>query len=134
MGFKVFDSHARDLYGRGHSQGTCVLLELPSLNSLVQYFKSIHNNDMFEVKGVKICEVQNSIICQNIRSKINELNQSCAVAIYSLCYSKVKSSSYWNSNTLSSIVNYGKRLCDLLSLKEKFSNNNLPKTNLMYCH
>ena len=82
-----------------------MLLELPSLNSLAQYFKSKHNNDIFEVKGVKISEVQlDNIICQNITSKVNEFNQSCAVAIYSLCYSKVKSSSYWNSNTLSSIV------------------------------
>ena len=29
MGFKIFDSHARDLYGRGQHQGTCVLLEVP---------------------------------------------------------------------------------------------------------
>ena len=80
----------------------------PKVHVLQSYFKRKHNNDMFEVKGVKICEVQNSIICQNIANKINELNQSCAVAIYSLGYSKVKSSSYWNFNTLSSIVNQGK--------------------------
>ena len=35
MGFKIFDSHARDLYGRGHPQGSCVLLEIPSLISLI---------------------------------------------------------------------------------------------------
>ena len=29
MGFKIFDSHARDLYGRGQPQGTCVFLEVP---------------------------------------------------------------------------------------------------------
>ena len=23
MGFKIFDSHVRDLYGRGQPQGTC---------------------------------------------------------------------------------------------------------------
>ena len=38
MGLKIFDSHARDIYGRSHSQGTCVLLEVSSLNSLVHYF------------------------------------------------------------------------------------------------
>ena len=27
MEFKIFDSRASDLYGRGHPQGTCVLLE-----------------------------------------------------------------------------------------------------------
>ena len=30
MGVKIFDSHARDEYGRSHPQGTCVLLEVPS--------------------------------------------------------------------------------------------------------
>ena len=29
MGFKIFDSYARDLYGRRQLQGTCVLLEVP---------------------------------------------------------------------------------------------------------
>ena len=38
MVFKIFDSHASDLYGRGHPQGTCVLLDIPSLISLVHYF------------------------------------------------------------------------------------------------
>ena len=28
------DSHARDIYGNGHSQGTCVLLEIPSMHKL----------------------------------------------------------------------------------------------------
>ena len=31
-------------YGRRYPQGTCVLLEVLSLNSLVHYFQSIHNN------------------------------------------------------------------------------------------
>ena len=105
-----------------------MLLEVSSLNSLAQYFKSIHNNDMFKVKGVKINEVQNGIICENTMCEIKEFNQSCSVAIYSICYSQMKSSSYWNSSTLSIIVNYDKRLCDLLSVKENFSTNDLPKT------
>ena len=38
MGFKIFDSHVRYLHGRGQPQGTCVLLKVPSLDSLVHYF------------------------------------------------------------------------------------------------
>ena len=39
---KIFDSHARDEYGRSHyPSGTCVLLEVPSIQSLVQYFQTI---------------------------------------------------------------------------------------------
>ena len=54
MGFKIFDSHVRDLYGRGQPQGTCVLLDVLSPDSLVHYFQSIHNNDIFEVRGIEI--------------------------------------------------------------------------------
>ena len=36
--FKIFDSHARDVYGHSHPQGSCVLLELPLIQDLVQYF------------------------------------------------------------------------------------------------
>ena len=38
--YKIFDSHARDEYGRSHPQGTCVLLEVPSIQGLVQYFEA----------------------------------------------------------------------------------------------
>lgn len=48
VGLNIFDCHARD---RSHPQGTCVLLEVSSLNSLVHYFQSIHNDDIFELKG-----------------------------------------------------------------------------------
>ena len=33
-GYKVFDSHARDMYGNNHSQGTSVSLEIPSMHKL----------------------------------------------------------------------------------------------------
>ena len=32
--YKVFDSHARDMYHNSHSEGTCVLLEIPSTDVL----------------------------------------------------------------------------------------------------
>ena len=54
MGFKIFDSHVRDLYGRRQPQGTRILLDVLSPDSLVHYFQSIHNNDIFEVRGVQI--------------------------------------------------------------------------------
>ena len=41
--YKIFDSHARDGYGRSHPLGTCVLLEVPSIQILVQYFQAIHS-------------------------------------------------------------------------------------------
>ena len=37
---KIFDSLARGKYGWNHSLGTCVLLEVSSIQSLVQYFQA----------------------------------------------------------------------------------------------
>ena len=34
-GYNVFDSHARDMYHNSHSEGTCVLLEIPSMHKLL---------------------------------------------------------------------------------------------------
>ena len=36
--YKVFDCHATDMYGNSHSEGTCILLEIPSMHKLVEYF------------------------------------------------------------------------------------------------
>ena len=100
MAFKIFDSHTRDSYGRSHAQGICVLLEVLSLSDLVHYFQSVHNNVMFEVKGVIINEAENNILVQSCVSETMKFKLSAPVAIYSLCYS-MKSCAYWTSKTLS---------------------------------
>ena len=54
-GCKVFDSHARDVYGNSHIEGTCVLLEIPSMHKLIQYFQSLYRNkDTYELEGTHI--------------------------------------------------------------------------------
>ena len=40
--FRIFDSHARDIYGNSHPQGTGVLLHVPSISHLVQYLQSLY--------------------------------------------------------------------------------------------
>ena len=47
-----------------------MLLEVSSLNSSVHYFQSIHNSDIFELKGVKINKVQkkNTALIPNIET------------------------------------------------------------------
>ena len=40
---KVFDSHARDLFGMAAACGTCTLLELSSVINLVEYLRNIYN-------------------------------------------------------------------------------------------
>ena len=37
-GYNVFDSHARDMHHNSHSEGTCVLLEIPSMHKLLPIF------------------------------------------------------------------------------------------------
>ena len=86
MGFKIFDSHARDLYDGGQSQGTCILLEVLPPDSLVHYYQSIHNNDLFEARGVQIENIQNRMVSQNSLNETINFNLSCDVALYSLCY------------------------------------------------
>jgi len=81
MGLKIFVSRARNIYGRSHPQGTCVLFEVSSLNSLVHYFQSIHNNDIFELKGVKIDTVQNNTLFKSHACETRKFNVSCAWSI-----------------------------------------------------
>ena len=42
--FKIFDYHGRDSYGMSHPQGTCVLLEVNTLNELIKYFQGLYQN------------------------------------------------------------------------------------------
>ena len=59
------DSHARDMYGNSHSQGTCVLLEIPSMHKLVQYFQSLYtcrSEDIYELKGVHIANFEDDLV------------------------------------------------------------------------
>ena len=55
-GYKIFDSHSRDVHGMAHPQGTCVLLEVPTLCELKNYFQTLHTNSdsLFELGGIKI--------------------------------------------------------------------------------
>ena len=64
---------ARDMYGNSHSQGTCVLLEIPSMHKLVQYFQSLHtcrNEDIYELhilptlKLIFVQAVLNTVVYQ----------------------------------------------------------------------
>ena len=50
------------------TEDSLILSRLPLMSSilspdgLVQYFQSIHNNDIFEVRGVQIENIQNRMI------------------------------------------------------------------------
>ena len=97
-GYKVFDSHARDMYGNSHCQGTCVLLEIPSMHKLVQFVQSLYRNeDIYELKGVHIANVEVDVCpssveyctISNVNSYQCSCKQCCAIAVYAMCYSVI---------------------------------------------
>ena len=56
--FSIFDSHARDIYGNSHPQGTCELLHVPCISHLVHHFQSLYGlMDTYELKGVKVTSI-----------------------------------------------------------------------------
>ena len=127
--YKVFDSHSRDIYGRSHPQGTCVLLEAPNINNVILYFQSLYReNSQYELRGISIEEVQancdqnlnnsirNSALSGNAseESKSTDVSclcrQCCAISLYSICYSVIKPCNYWDSNTVAAVVYFGTTL------------------------
>ena len=42
--FKIFYSHGRDSYGMPHPQGTCVMLEVNTINELINCFQGLYLN------------------------------------------------------------------------------------------
>ena len=73
VGIIGVDSHARDMYGNSHSQGTCVLLEVSSMHKLVQYFESLctcRNDDIYELKGVRILPTLKLIFVQAVLNTV----------------------------------------------------------------
>ena len=81
--YKIFDSYARDGYGGSHPLGTCVLLEVPSIQSLVQYSQAIHSlADKFELRGVQISKYEITT-ANSVREEPNwSCKQCCAVVSY----------------------------------------------------
>ena len=140
--FKIFDSHGRDPYGMPHPQGTCVLLEVNTLNELINYFQGLYQNPnvLFELKGVPINEKQcdmTDISDQQLSAVPLEANHTdaeittihipllccCATSFYSICFSIIKYCGYWNSQTLDRITDHANKF-----YKEKLNGNNHPLT------
>ena len=84
VGITGVDSHARDTYGNSHSQGTCLLLKIPSMHKLVQYFQSLYtcrNEDIYELKGVDIANFEVDLSSSSVEyysiSYVNSLYRCC---------------------------------------------------------
>ena len=60
--FKIFDYHGRDLYGMPHPQGTCVVLEVNTLNELINYFKVFIRIQMFYLNSKVYILMKDNVI------------------------------------------------------------------------
>ena len=127
--YKVFDSHARDEYGRSHPQGACVLLEVPSIKDLVQYFQAIHSlGDNNELRRLHISTYEVTAV-NGVREQCNcTCKQCCAVGLYAMCYSTAKSCSYWKSEMLCCIADQGNKFYRHLSINRHLTSADLPKS------
>ena len=78
--FKIFDSHAKDLYGMPHPFGKCTLLSIEGLENLVSYLQmSCLETGVvpFEIKGVSISDCQLEQMNEQLASNNeNTLNQN----------------------------------------------------------
>ena len=83
-----------------------VLLEIPSMHKLVQYFQTLHRNeDIYELKGVHIATFEPHLFSSNIdveHCSISNVNsyrcsckQCCPIAVYAMCYSLINPCGYW---------------------------------------
>ena len=79
-----------------HSQGTCVLLEIPSMHKLIQYFQSLYtcrNEDIYERKGALVANIEDDLCSSSVEycsiANVNSLyqcccKQCCAIAVYAM--------------------------------------------------
>ena len=110
VGIIGVNSHARGMYGNSHSQGTSVLLEIPTMHKLVKYFQSLY-------------QTVNSL-CQ-CSSK-----QCCAIAVYAVCYSVINPSGYKTLGTLSSLASNRNTLYNVMGVKRHIMPVDLPEVRV----
>ena len=132
---KLFDSHARDIFGMPHPSGSCVLLEFHSCSNLTEYLKIFYKPDViFELKGVKVSNVEYNKQLQNVNSKetvtgtyttntnINMdcsslpadisnhssilYTQECSIYLYAVAFSTILRCSYWTCQTEIAIIEH----------------------------
>ena len=117
-----------------HSERTCVLLEIPSIYTLVQYFHSLYKNkDLYELK-VYIFPTLKLIFFQAVLNivvyqMLIVTNVPVNTAVYSVCYSVRNPCRYWTSQTLSALVSYWNTLYNVMRTKRHIARRSSSK-----CH
>ena len=112
--------------------GTCVLVEIASVDKLVEYFENLFVgiiDAVYELKGVQIStdvtasvgptalEISPPVNSENLNRNELILDSSlesdklicsctrcCFICFYAICFSILKEIRYWNENTLDAII------------------------------
>jgi len=154
--FKVFDSHSRNSAGMFDPCGTCVLVEIASLDKLVEYFENLHvgiTDVVYELKGVHISTAVSGSVgltTTEISPPVNieDLNRNdlisdsslesdrlicsctrcCFICFYAISFSILKEIRYWNENTLDAIIENSNQLHENMMLKENCTVSDLPNS------
>ena len=65
--FYIFDSHARNHLGQVSESGTSVLLMFDSVTDLSEYFRTVYNNQMFNISPVQFASEFSNMNCSESR-------------------------------------------------------------------
>ena len=73
--FKIFYSHARDLFGVPNAFGKCVFIAVTDMQSLNIYFQTVSPRGViaFELKGVRICPHGQKIPTPDCNESISQI-------------------------------------------------------------
>ena len=138
MGIIGVDSHARDMYGNSHSQGIRVLLAIPQMHKLVQYFQSLYtcrNEDIYELKGVHIANIEVDLCSNSVEycriANVSSLyqcccKQCCGIAVFAMCYSVINPCGHRTSGTLSALASNANTLYNVMGVKSLIMPVDLP--------
>ena len=142
VGITGVDSHTRDMYGNSHNLGTCVLLEIPSMHKLVQYFQSLYtcrNEDnicmslkvyiLLTLKLIFVQAVLNTVVYQMLIVYTNVLVNSAVPKQFRQCVNSViNPCGYWTSGTLSALAGNGNTLYNVMGVKRHIMPVDLPES------
>ena len=82
-------SHARDVYGKSQTLGTCGLLDLSSTDNLVRRFQCLYGaTDLYELKGLQITKYD-VVISSNVREVLKRYQVNTSVKKTLFCSSSI---------------------------------------------
>ena len=103
-----------------HPQGTCVLLEVNTLNELINYFQGLYQDPMYILMKNNVIWPISDQQLSAVSLKANPADAEittihipllccCVTSFYSICFSIIKYCGYWNSQTLGRITEHANK-------------------------